>query len=144
MLKISFKFHRGQWVKHVFIGCIYQVHYLRLCLSVCSVTLHQRHGWQSLHPPHTWRSNNVVMTSKRRNFDVITSKWRRLDVITTSFLRNVFGGQLDPSYQSGVLSTIPIGCKQSIHQIKTLSVPGDTSFSILISNDTYMINEKRL
>ena len=28
-------------------------------------------------PPNTWRNNNVVITSKQRNFDVITSKGRR-------------------------------------------------------------------
>ena len=45
-----------------------------------------------LQPPNTWRSNNVVITSKRRHFDVITSKWRRFDaVITTSLLRNESG-----------------------------------------------------
>ena len=41
------------------------------------------------HPLNTWRSNNVVIMSKRRHFDVITSKWRRFDVITMSLLRNV-------------------------------------------------------
>ena len=41
-------------------------------------------------PSSTWRSNNVVITSKR-HFDVITSKCH-FDVITTSLLRNVLTG----------------------------------------------------
>ena len=45
-------------------------------------------------PLNTWRSNNVVITSKRRHFDVITSKWSRFDVITTLLLRNVFAGKV--------------------------------------------------
>ena len=45
-----------------------------------------------LYPPNTWRSNNVVITSKRCHFDVITSKLGRFDVITTSLLRNVSAG----------------------------------------------------
>ena len=40
---------------------------------------------------NTWRSNNVVITSKRRHFDVIKSEWLRCDVITTSLLRDISG-----------------------------------------------------
>ena len=43
-------------------------------------------------PPNTWRSNDVVITSKRRHFDVVTSKWRRVDVKMASILRNVCAG----------------------------------------------------
>ena len=45
-------------------------------------------------PADTLRSNDVLITPKRRHFDVITSKWRRFDVITTLLLRYVFSGVL--------------------------------------------------
>ena len=50
--------------------------------QLCHVTRSNRTG--------TLRSNNVVITSKRRHFDIITSQICRFDVITTFLLRHVF------------------------------------------------------
>ena len=86
-------------------------------------------SYELCNPADASSNNDVVVTSKRRQFDEITSKWRCFDVITTLLLRHVFSGNFPPLQ--------PQACGSGIPQIKCylngVKIPGLLTLRALVA-----------